>query len=389
MDKEILSGVRNNVGFLTLNRPAVLNALSHSMIRELAAQLERWARDDSVHAVLIRSASDKAFCAGGDIRALYTSHRGGSDLHRDYFVDEYRLDYLIYRYPKPYIALTDGIVMGGGAGISQGACLRIVGDKTRIAMPETGIGLIPDVGASHFLARMPPELELYIGVTGQALPAADALYCGLADVHLPRAALAALDETLSVLRWTGDHRADVFDAIMPLGQTSLPDPSLRRLQPAIAQHFGAPGVAAIMASLATEHRPEYRQWASDTLAVMRKRSPLMMCVTRRQLLTGRQMSLAECLRMEIGLVRRAFEHGEFVEGIRSLIIDKDNQPRWNPPRIEEVTDAMIDAIFDDPWRGMRHPLAELEQAWPLAMSPASTGPFRSTWASSAASPPTC
>lgn len=373
MDKEILAGVRNHVGFLTLNRPAVLNALSYSMIRELAAQLERWARDDSVHAVLIRSASDKAFCAGGDIRALYTSYRENSDLYRDYFVDEYRLDYLTYHYPKPYIALTDGIVMGGGAGISQGACLRIVGDKTRMAMPETGIGVIPDVGASHFLARLAPELELYIGVTGQTLSAADVLYCGLADLYLPQAALAGLDETLSVLRWGKDRRADIFDAILPLGQKSLPSPPLLGLQPAIARHFGARSVAAIMASLATEDRPEYSEWANDTLAVMKRRSPLMMCVAMRQLLTGRRLSLADCLRMELGLVRRAFEHGEFVEGIRSLIIDKDNKPRWNPPRIEEVTEEMIDAIFDDPWRDTRHPLVDLERAPPLLLSPASTG----------------
>ncbi len=366
MDKEILSGVRNHVGFLTLNRPAVLNALSYSMIQALTAQLEQWAQDDSVHAVLIRSAAGKAFCAGGDIRALYNSHKENSDLHRDYFVDEYRLDYLTYHYPKPYIALTDGIVMGGGAGISQGACLRIVGDKTRFAMPETGIGVIPDVGASHFLAHMQPELGLYIGVIGQELLAADALHCGLADVYLPQAALAELDETLSVLRWGKDHRADIFNAIMPLGKQSLPNPALLGLQPAIARHFGARSVSAIMESLATEERPEYSEWADKTLTVMKKRSPLMMCVAMRQLLTGRHLSLADCLRMEIGLVRRAFEHGEFVEGIRSLIIDKDNKPRWNPPRIEEVTEDMVDAFFDDPWSGTRHPLTDLEQMNPDA-----------------------
>jgi enoyl-CoA hydratase/carnithine racemase len=359
MEKEILCEVRNHVGLLTLNRPAVLNALSYSMIKDMTVQLKNWERDDSVHAVLVQGGGGKAFCAGGDIRALYKSYKENDSLHHDYFVAEYRLDYLTHRYPKPYIALMDGIVMGGGVGISQGACLRIAGDKTRFAMPETGIGLFPDVGASHFLARMQPELELYLGVTGRDIQAPDALYCGLADVYLPPAALADLDEVLSVLKWGSDHRGDIFNAIIPLGQRSLPDPPLLGLQGAIYRHFRNRSIAAIMDSLSKESSPAYREWANETLTIMKKRSPLMMCVTMRQLQTGRHLELADCFRMELGLVRHCFEHGDFIEGIRALIIDKDNNPRWNPSRIEDVSEEMIKAFFLNPWSETRHPLADL------------------------------
>jgi enoyl-CoA hydratase/carnithine racemase len=360
MEKEIVCEVRNHIGFLTLNRPAVLNALSYSMIQDMTVQLKNWARDDSVHAVLVKGAGGKAFCAGGDIRALYKSYIENGSLHHDYFVAEYRLDYLTHRYPKPYIARMDGIVMGGGVGISQGACLRIAGDKTRFAMPETGIGLFPDVGASHFLARMQPELELYLGVTGREIRVFDVLYCGLADVYLPPAALADLDEVLAVLRWGSDHRGDICNAIMGLGQRPFPDPPLLKLQPPIYRHFRNRSIAAIMDSLVTEAQPEHCDWAHETLTVMRTRSPLMMCVTMRQLQTGRRLELADCFRMELGLVHHCFEHGDFIEGIRALIIDKDNNPRWNPPRIEDVTEDMIEAFFHDPWSGARHPLADLE-----------------------------
>lgn len=359
MESEILRSVSNHVGVLTLNRPAVLNALSYTMVQEMTAQLDDWAHDDSVHAVLVRGAGGKAFCAGGDIRALYESYRNHSSLHREYFVAEYRLDYRTHRYPKPYVALIDGIVMGGGVGISQGACLRIATDRMRFAMPETGIGLFPDVGASHFLARMAPELELYVGVTGRNLLAADALYCGLADAYLPPEGVARLDDALGAIRWGSDHRRDVLDAILPLGRRSLPDPPLLGLQPAIARHFANGSIGAIMDSLSNEDRPEYGEWAKQTLASMKKRSPLMMCVTMRQLQIGRDLPLADCFRMELGIVHHCFEHGDFIEGVRSLIIDKDNHQRWKPPHIEDVTEAMVDAFFEDPWSESRHPLADL------------------------------
>jgi enoyl-CoA hydratase/carnithine racemase len=166
LDKEILFEARNHVGLVTLNRPAVLNALSYSMILEMHAQLRQWALDPSIYAVVVRGAGDKAFCAGGDVRAVHASFTQSSNAHRDFFASEYRLDYFIHRYPKPYIALMDGIVMGGGMGIAQGASLRVVTDRTRMAMPEVGIGFFPDVGASYFLSRLPVALGAYLGLSG-------------------------------------------------------------------------------------------------------------------------------------------------------------------------------------------------------------------------------
>lgn len=358
-DKEILFEARNHVGFVTLNRPAALNALSYAMVLEMYAQLQEWAQDSSIYAVVVRGAGDKAFCAGGDVRAVHASFTSSSSMHRDFFASEYRLDYFIHRYPKPYIALMDGIVMGGGMGIAQGASLRLVTDRTRMAMPEVGIGFFPDVGASYFLSRLPGALGAYLGLSGTPIRAADALYAGLADVYLPHEALDSLEAALATLRWGRDHSAHVHAAVRVLGTVSLPEPTLAGLRPAIDAHFSRSDIRAIMKSLQSESGPTYDEWARQTLGLMTARSPLMMAVTARQLERGRAMDLADCFRMELGMVRHCFEQGDFMEGVRALLVDKDNAPRWNPGRIEDVTEEMIAAFFLDTWAGATHPLADL------------------------------
>jgi enoyl-CoA hydratase/carnithine racemase len=360
MDKEILFETRNHVGFVTLNRPAVLNALSYSMILEMHAQLREWAEDPSIYAVVVRGAGDKAFCAGGDVRAVHASFTPSSSAHRDFFASEYRLDYFIHRYPKPYVALMDGIVMGGGMGIAQGASLRVVTDRTRMAMPEVGIGFFPDVGASYFLSRLPGALGAYLGLTGTPIRAADALYAGLADVYLAHEALDDLDTALAMLRWSRDHFADVRDVVRVLGTASSPEPTLAALRPAIDAHFSRRDIRAVIRSLQSESRPTYDEWARQTLKLMATRSPLMMAVTARQLERGRAMDLPDCFRMELCMVLHCFEQGDFREGVRALLVDKDNAPRWNPAQIEDVTEEMIAAFFRDPWAGSTHPLADLE-----------------------------
>jgi len=199
---EILSEVRNHIAFITLNRPAALNALSYEMILELDKQLREYAIDPNVRAVLIKGAGEKAFCAGGDIRSLHQSATSGGSLHQQFFIAEYRLDHYLHFYPKPYIALMDGITMGGGMGLAQGSKLRVVTDRTRIAMPEVGIGLFPDVGGSYFLSRLPGALGTYLALTGNQIRAADALYTRLADAYLARSAIEQLDAVLSALRWS-------------------------------------------------------------------------------------------------------------------------------------------------------------------------------------------
>jgi enoyl-CoA hydratase/carnithine racemase len=360
-EAEILCEARNHVAFITLNRPAALNALSLEMIVELRTVFERCAADAQIRAVLLRGAGEKAFCAGGDVRALYQSFKDSGSLHREFFAKEYPLDYLLYSYPKPYIALMDGIAMGGGMGVAQGSTLRIVGERTRIAMPEVSIGLFPDVGASYFLSRLPGALGPYLALTGIQIRGVDALYAQLADVYLPPAAIAALEDDLASLTWSADPRSDVRRFVHERAAAGLPAPSLSLLRPAIDTHFTQSGVTAILASLADERRADYAAWAQQTIALMRSRSPTMMSVTLRQLQRGKSLTLAQCFRMEIGMVEQCFAQGDFIEGVRALIVDKDNSPRWMPRRLEEVTDASVDAFFVERWRGAAHPLEDLEK----------------------------
>ncbi|WP_454727599.1 MULTISPECIES: enoyl-CoA hydratase/isomerase family protein [Cupriavidus] len=354
----------NGVGVVTLDRPRQLNALSYPMIGALDAQLSVWAARPDIRAVLLRGAGGKAFCAGGDIRALYDSFHAGTPLHRQFFVDEYRLDYRLHRYPKPVVALMDGIVMGGGMGLAQAARLRVVTERARVAMPETGIGLVPDVGASFFLGRLPLALALYVGLTGVTLGAADALLCGLADLAVPSARLEHLEQTLGAIRWGGDPLADLRAALQPpagaAAETEAAAAPLQPVLPAVERHFHADaGVAGLLASLAAETDPRYAPWAADTLGILRKRSPLAMAVTRELLLRGRRLDLASCFRMELGVVAHAFTHGDFIEGVRALIVDKDNAPRWRVPAPEAVDEATVQAFFDSPWPPATHPLADL------------------------------
>jgi enoyl-CoA hydratase/carnithine racemase len=359
---EILSEVRNSLACVTLNRPAALNALSLGMVEELKAELKRFAADPNVRGVLLQGAGEKAFCAGGDVRALYDSFHGGGTLHREFFAREYPLDYQLHEFPKPYIALMNGIVMGGGMGVAQGSRLRIAGERTRMAMPEVGIGFFPDVGATYFLSRLAGALGPYLALTGTQIRAADTLYVGLADYNLAPAALQNLQTELDGLRWSGKgSESDGSDLERLLKRLATPagDAPLAKLRPAIDQHFAAASVAELLASLERESRPEYAQWAMDTRKLLLARSPTMLAVTLRQMHLGRTMTLADSLRMELGMVRQCFVHGDFMEGVRAVIVDKDNAPKWRPARIEEVTPASVDAIFSDPWSSGEHPLKNL------------------------------
>jgi enoyl-CoA hydratase/carnithine racemase len=358
---DVLSDIRNHVAFITLNRPAAMNALSLDMIGQLRRVLGDHAADSQVRAVLLKGAGEKAFCAGGDIRSLYQSFRESDSLHRQFFIAEYPLDYVLYSYPKPYAVLMDGITMGGGLGLAQGSALRIVGDRTRIAMPEVAIGFFPDVGASFFLSRLPGMLGIYLALSGVQIRGTDALYCQLADVYLPASATASLSEELTALNWSDDWAADLRQFIHARAAVGLPAPTLSVLRPAVDEHFSRPTVPAILDSLAAETRPEYADWAKATAELLHSRSPTMLCVTLRQLQLGKKMSLAACFRMELGMGRHCFEQGDFLEGVRALLIDKDKSPHWSPSRIEDVTDAMVDGFFRSPWTLGKHPLATLER----------------------------
>jgi enoyl-CoA hydratase/carnithine racemase len=322
---EVAATVREGVATVTLNRPAAHNALTLEMIEGLAAWLESWERDVRVRMVVLRGAGERAFCSGGDVRAL---RLGSLEANAHFMATEYALDYRIHAYAKPVVALIDGIVMGGGMGLSQGAKLRIAGVRTRMAMPETAIGLFPDVGGSYFLSRAPGHTGTYLALTGTTIGAADAIYCGLADQYI--------------------------------GADPLVPGEVERLRAAIDRHFALPTVAAILDSLRTEKAPEILDWAARTATTLERASPLMLCVTLEQVRRGARMSLADCFRMELNLVHACFDHGEFREGVRARLVDKDQTPRWNPPSLGEVDPAIVSRFFAPRWSASHHPLAHLE-----------------------------
>lgn len=361
---DVIAQVSGRVGLLTLNRPRALNALSLGMIRALTEALQVWRDDPQVLAVAIRGMGREGafgtFCAGGDIRFFHAAATAGNPELEDFFTEEYALNHLIHTYPKPYIAFMDGIVMGGGMGISQGASLRVVTERTRMAMPETGIGLFPDVGGGYFLSRCPGRLGEYLALTGQTIGAADALKAGLADGYVRSAELGVIWDRLAATPFETGEAAEHW--ITTRFMANNEPPTLPRAP--IDAVFGLPDVPAMLAALAQDGG----EWAQATLEVLRKRSPLMLHVVLEQVRRARALGLADDLRMERDLVRHCFNTAhlgrpvaasETVEGVRALAVDKDHAPRWNPARVEEVTPEMVRPFFDSPWPAWAHPLRHL------------------------------
>lgn len=362
MTNTIQHRIVNSIGCITLDRPQALNALSLDMVRALTSIFRTWQCDEAVTAVLIDSSSAKAFCAGGDIRFFHQvgtkSPQGNSALLEDFFTEEYALNYLTHYFPKPVITLLDGVVMGGGMGLVQSdpQCrMRIVTERTKMAMPEVNIGLFPDVGGTYFLSRTLGQTGTWLGLTGNVINAADALYCGLADEFVPSAKMDAV-RALVIHAPGSQVRAALREFSAAFAAEC--DPShgeLARNHSAIDRHFRFDSVAEIMSSLAADNSA----FSQHTLGAMRLRSPLMLCVTLAALRRGAALSLAECLRMERTMVRRAFEHGEVMEGIRAAVIDKDHRPAWNPSELHDVQSAAIEHFFEAAWPAYAHPLRGL------------------------------
>lgn len=361
VEPQVLAQQRGRLGVITLNRAPALNALSLDMIRALTRHLRAWEDDDRIDAVLVHGATRPgkapAFSAGGDIRFFHQAALAGDPALEDFFTEEYALNHLIHGYPKPYIAWMDGICMGGGMGIAQGASHRVVTEHSKLAMPETHIGLFPDVGGGWFLSRCAGHLGEYLALTGQVLKAPDAIECGLADIELPSAALPAVLDSLAAMPWL--TMQSISDALRQLAAPRTEAPITAHRE-AIDRHFGGADLAAIERSL----RGDPGEWASATLDALRRQSPLMMAVTLEQLRRARSMTLADDLRMERDLVRHCFHlrpgvASETVEGIRALAVDKDHAPRWNPATIADVTPDLVAPFFHSPWPAWAHPLAAL------------------------------
>ena len=329
------------VAIVTLDRPRALNALTFDMAAALDARLAAWAEDTDVAAVLIRGAGGRAFCAGGDIRALYDAARRGDLYVRDFYRTEYRLNHRIKTYRKPYIALIDGIVMGGGVGVSVHGSHRVVSERCQFAMPETGIGFFPDVGGSWFLPRCPGRLGPYLGLTGARIGAADMLYCGLATHYMASAELAQLVSALERLARTSDH--GVVDALLGRMAGDLGEPPLAQHREVIDRCFGGDTIEEILARLAMERTP----WAEEARAVLQRKSPTSLKVTLRQLRLGAALGeFAAAMRMEYRMALHMVAGHDFYEGVRAVVIEKHQAPRWRPPTLAEVSDEVVGRFFE-------------------------------------------
>ena len=371
---EIRCEVKGHTGYISLNRPKALNALSLPMIRALMCQLLAWKDDAEVKQVAIRGMSKPTsegldvpfgnFSAGGDIRFFHRAIQTGNPELEDFFTEEYVLNHLIANYPKPYIAFMDGLVFGGGMGISQGASHRIVTERTKMAMPETGIGLFPDVGGGYFLSRCPGFVGEYLALTGVQIGADEAVVYGLADVKVSAGSLAAMWESLAT-QLVGDVES-IKITMNNIAVQAINTPAAVEIMTIIDAYFSQSNVSQILSTLDASNQA----WEQQTAATLRTRSPLMLHVVLEQIRCGRHLDLAQNLQMERGMVRHCFytahlgrfgNASETVEGIRALAVDKDHTPRWNPAQISEVTNDMVAPFFVSPWPDYAHPLARLTQ----------------------------
>src|SRR5579863_3923295 len=338
---DILFGREGGVATVTLNRPQALNAFTLGMYRRFDPMLRQWAEDPGIHAVLVRGAEGRAFCAGGDIRAIYEAGRGIAGdraLTSRFFREEYELIRRIHHYPKPYVAIIDGITMGGGAGVSVNGAWRVATERTMFAMPETGIGLFPDVGATRFLNLCPGHVGRYLGLTGVRLGPADALYCGFATHFVPREQVPALVEAL--VREAPEGRVA---AVLAAFNQDPGAPPLAARRAAIDRCFAGDTVEAILASLAAEAIET--EWAAATRASLMAKSPTSLKITLRQLMTGARYDIEAALALEYRLTQHVMRGHDFYEGVRAALIDKDQQPRWQPATLAEVTERMVESYF--------------------------------------------
>ncbi len=338
--EDITFGVRGALAEVAMNRPKALNALTLEMIRAFDPRLERWAGDDAVQAVLMRGEGEKAFCAGGDIRAIWEARRTGDPLIADFFREEYCLNRRIHTFPKPYVALIDGVTMGGGVGLSVHGSHRVAGDRTVVAMPETAIGFFPDVGATWVLPRLPGEIGTYMALTGARLKAADCLYAGFATHYVPSARMPEVPGALVEARWSGDPH-DVVDAVLRRFAAEPGPAPLADEREAIDRCFSHDSLEAIVAALEAEGG----DWAGQTLETLRGRSPTSLKVSLRALREGAKLSFDEAMTMEYRVSQALTAAHDFYEGVRAVVVDKDQAPQWDPPRVEAVDEAAVVACF--------------------------------------------
>jgi enoyl-CoA hydratase len=331
-NNEILFRREGGVGHITLNRPQALNALTHEMCASMLEALRSWAQDPAIRVCVIDAVPGRAFCAGGDIRAIYEMGKRRDGSAQGFFSTEYRLNMAVKHFPKPYIALIGGIVMGGGVGVSIHGSHRVVSENALFAMPETAIGLFPDVGGTYALPRLPGEIGMYLALTGARLGPADMCYAGIATHFVPAAKLAHIARRLV--------QGEDLDRLLESLTSDPGPPPLAAHRDAIDRAFSGASVEAVVENLKLEG-----QWGNETAALLATRSPTSLKLTFRAMREGIRLDFDSCMRTEYRLTMRALEGHDLYEGVRAAVIDKDQRPRWRPPSLDGVSEAEIARYF--------------------------------------------
>ena len=335
IDEEVFFEVKESLGLITLNRPKALNALTLSMVRKIHPKLKEWENDSSIKYVLIKAQGEKAFCAGGDIRALHDWGKNNEDEAIGFYREEYTLNQYIKRYPKPYISLVNGIVMGGGVGLSVHGSHRIAGENYSFAMPETGIGLFPDVGGSFFLSRLKYEAGTYLALTGSRIKAADAIFLQTATNFVKSENFSSIINDLS----KGER--DPGDIITSYSSSPDEESEFEMISDFSLKNFKGNTIEEIIDNLKNNNS----DLATKILSIIGTKSPTSLKVALRSLQLGRKNSFEDCMKMEFRMVNKVMNDHDFYEGVRALIIDKDNKPSWSPKSIEDVEDDFVDEFF--------------------------------------------
>lgn len=351
-----------HIGLLTLNEPGTLNALTEDMVNQAQQALAQWAEDSRICLVVLQGAGERAFCAGGNIRALYPALTGDGDAAAParFFAAEYRLDFTVHRFPKPVVGMAGGIVMGGGLGLLAACRYRLIYPNVTMAMPEISIGLFPDVGASWFLNRLPGRLGLFMGLTGARLNVADALRVGLADMVIEADQSSALLERLQEERWTGETAADdnrlfrLLNQLEALDYRTLTPGHLEQHEQTIARLSAGDELPAIVEKLGNSQSTD--SWWQECINTLKTGCPVTAWLIWHQIQKGQQMSLKDIFRMELAMAEECTRRPDLSEGIRALLVDKDRQPRWSYTSVAEVPEEVVERHFQPVWDDTTDPM---------------------------------
>lgn len=346
MDEVLFSTNSNGVATITFNRPQVLNSLNYDMLIPMQRQLKAWENDDDIQVVVLK-ADEKGFCAGGDIKTLYEAreNKDARQVAEQFFSTEYETDLLIYSFKKPIVAILDGVVMGGGVGIAYGASHRIVTEQTKWAMPEMNIGFFPDVGAAYFLNQAPGRSGRYLALTASVIPAEDVLYIKAADLFCPSDRLQSLLQAIEDTNWKEASVEETLDRLLEAYKEDVPKKgNLEKYQKEIDKHFSYQTVEDIIDSLSKAND----DFATKTKETILSKSPVSLKVTLKQLIDGENKSLEACFKTDLILANNFMRHDDFFEGVRSVLIDKDRNPKYQYKTLADVSDDLVASFFENP-----------------------------------------